>query len=234
MRQPPQFKAHPLGHLAETENSLIFFGNQNSSIEELGKSFPDLDFVLLRQTHSDIVIDSTAAASLAEQSEGDAHLTSTRRRALCIRTADCLPVMIEAPGIVAAAHAGWRGVENEILLKTGRQLVSHKIDLAKALAWIGPHILFDSFEVGIDVALKLEMRFAAVAGSKHLSPVRRSHPNPNKLYVNLLAIASAQLASLGMQSISILEINTLINLEHASYRRSGPDAGRNLSFIARK
>ncbi|RJX30144.1 MAG: peptidoglycan editing factor PgeF [Oxalobacter sp.] len=102
----------------------------------------------LTQTHSIIVHD---AATVANAPEGDASF-STERNIVCVTmTADCLPVLFcDAKGtIVAAAHAGWRGLADGILEATVTAMRNKGAQ--DILAWMGPAIGSQSFEVGEDV-----------------------------------------------------------------------------------
>lgn len=231
------FENHSLGHVSERNERTVFFGGRDSTLERLKSAFPDYEFVILKQTHSDIVRVSTGPCP-PQSFEGDAHWTRAKRLALCVRTADCLPILIHDPetGSVAAIHAGWRGIENEIIRKTCVQLQAEGSTLGRAIAWLGPHIEAKSFEVGLDVAAKLEARFDAVRGFSGLTTALLPHADSAKKRVDLLAIASGQLRSCGFEPerMSVLAIDTFTSNEHASFRRDKTDSGRQISFIALK
>lgn len=235
MERSPSFpRPHPLGHVIETLEVTVFFGNRHSHIHELETTFPDYHFAELKQFHSDIVVHARDTL----HRDGDAHITRNPKLALCIKTADCIPVMIHDPesGWAAAIHAGWRGIENEIILKTCDLLRGMSPSLKKARAWIGPHIRVDSFEVGRDVADRLQHRFEAVRGFSRCESVVCAHPDPSKVYVDLSTIARAQLASrgIGPERVIELEIDTVTSEEHCSYRRDRESSNRQISFIALK
>lgn len=102
----------------------------------------------LTQTHSCIVHD---AATVTSAPEGDANYT-TERKVVCVTmTADCLPVLFcDAEGtIVAAAHAGWRGLADGVLEATVKAIRDK--GGKEILAWMGPAIGPQSFEVRKDV-----------------------------------------------------------------------------------
>jgi len=225
-------KPHALGHILETDNVTVFFGDRMSSPEKLAPAFPHFSYVYLNQTHSDIVVEADQAAVLS----GDAHLTSAPGRALCIRTADCLPVMIYDPDtdFIAAIHAGWRGIENEIVRKSCARLRALGSALTQARAWIGPHIEAKSFEVGRDVAARLSSRFAAVRDFSDTDGVILPHANSEKAFVDLLSIARAQLHAEGIKPDRqrSLPIDTFASPQHASFRRDAGAAGRQVSFVA--
>ena len=102
----------------------------------------------LTQVHGTAVVNASGAAVA---SRADASITSERGGVCAIQTADCLPVLFcdVAGGVVGAAHAGWRGLVGGILENT----VSGMRDLGatEILAWLGPAIGPERFEVGEDV-----------------------------------------------------------------------------------
>ena len=233
-RNPQQ---HPLGHTFEDSEITVFFGNRNSRTEELKSYFPDIELKLLKQTHSNHV-QLYEQSTLHQEAQGDAHITGIKQVALGIKTADCIPVMIFDPDLrmIAAIHAGWRGVENEIIIKTGQHLKALGSTLRRAQAWVGPHIGFESFEIGLDVASQLLKAFEAVRGYSSPSDIAKAHEDKNKIYLNLTLIASAQIRSLGIDDdrMNVMQINTVASPEHHSFRRDGKLAGRQISFIALK
>jgi YfiH family protein len=229
---------HALGHVIETTDVTVFFGDWKSSVHALSTAFPEYHLRFVRQTHSDVVITSHSPDEVRVEENADAHLTAKGKLALCIRTADCLPIMIFEPQsrLIAAIHAGWRGIANGIVLRACEHLLSLGGTLNRAHVWIGPHISGDSFEVGRDIALKLEASFDAVRGFSPEGTAIKDHIDSQKSYVDLLAIARAQLKSNGIEKerTTILAINTFSSSEHASYRRDAVLAGRQISFIALK
>ncbi|HEY1086209.1 MAG TPA: laccase domain-containing protein, partial [Archangium sp.] len=77
--------------------------------------------VAVTQVHGTRVLHSSDATPA---SEADALWTDVPGTAVGVRTADCVPVLIEDPrGRVAAVHAGWRGVIDEIVARTIEVLV---------------------------------------------------------------------------------------------------------------
>lgn len=87
--------------------------------------------------------------------DADASYTSKIGPVCVVMTADCLPVLFcDLQGTqVAAAHAGWRGLLNGVLENTLLMFA----DPHQVMAWLGPAIGADAFEVGGEVrALFLE------------------------------------------------------------------------------
>jgi hypothetical protein len=79
----------------------------------------------------------------------DAALSREPGRVCAVTTADCLPVLFcDRTGTVAAAHAGWRGLAAGVLEETVGAMGTTP---AGILAWLGPAIGPDKYEVGEDV-----------------------------------------------------------------------------------
>lgn len=227
------------GDLIETPHVKVFFGNKNSSLENLKSEFSNQTFLKVKQTHSDKVVEASSIGSQASGNflEADAHYTQKRNSALLISTADCLPVMVYVPEsqLVLGIHAGWRGIESNIIGKSLSHLkkLGHKI--MDAQVWIGPHIGFKSFEVGLDVADRLIKSYQSLPQVLH-GEISQPQPDPQKKRINLHLVAILQLVSAGIyeQNIQSLLIDTFTSADHESYRRDGTKAHRQLSFICLK
>lgn len=113
----------------------------------------------LRQVHGTAVVD---AACGAFDIEADASYTHRGGVVCAVLTADCLPVLLCDTGgtVVAAAHAGWRGLLDGVIENTVRAL--HRPG-AQLLAWLGPAIGPGAFEVGAEVRAAFVARDPAAA-----------------------------------------------------------------------
>lgn len=210
------FKETDLGFQYQEKNHFIFFGKKNCTIEDLNETYPDFHFRQTRQTHSNILIPSSLKS---ETLEADAHYTTEKNVALVVRTADCIPAFVHDPDsdIILAVHAGWRGVENKILLKS-----LNNLNLNKNLAiYLGPHILLNSFQVDLEVKNKLNPQPA------------QFFQKDEKFYLDLKSILTEQIQSAADFKIHALEIDTLTDLRFHSFRRDKQNSGRNLSFIVK-
>ena len=223
----------PIGIIARSGNVIAFFGDRGADEAAVAVAFPQFHFCYLQQTHSSIVLERGSQDAVARP-EGDAHWTTERGVALAIRTADCLPVLFASTaGVIAAAHAGWRGVEGEILARTVGAVSRGRVAARDLTALIGPGIGPVSFEVGREGAQRLEAVFVRSSGhGTALLP----HSNLGKNKVNLVTIANAQLLASGLLAPNIHDqsIDTLVDQSFWSYRRDGATAGRQVSFIARE
>lgn len=219
------FETTDIGLSSKTSNLSLFFGNKNSSVDAIQKKFPELRPQRIRQTHSDTVIQASNQIH-----EADAHFSADQKMALLISTADCLPVLIYCSETkrVAAAHAGWKGVANQIVLKTLRKLAETGSVEKKFELWIGPHILQGSFEIDFDVLKQLQ------TSSYNLSQEQYSYEKDSKYYVDLNQIVFSQIAQVAHPDsvVNCIEVDTKTDLNFWSFRRDKDKAGRNLSFIS--
>ena len=106
----------------------------------------------VRQVHSakPVIVDD--AWPPAEWPEADAMVTKRRGIALGVLGADCAPVLFadREAGVIAAAHAGWRGALSGILDSTLRAMVGLGAKPEKVVAVVGPCIAQASYQVGAD------------------------------------------------------------------------------------
>lgn len=146
----------------------------------------------LEQVHGTDVV-RLGAQSAALTPRGDAAVTRTQGVVLAIRVADCLPVLFcdRAGTVVGAAHAGWRGLASGVLEHTVAAL---ECDNADVVAWIGPGIGRDAFEVGAEVRQAFTERDAGAAAAFTAGRADRWH-------ADLEALARRRLARAGVSAI---------------------------------
>ena len=103
----------------------------------------------LHQVHGDrvVVVGPTWSTALLHVEEGDALVTTRSDVALGVLTADCAPVALASPeGVVAAAHAGWVGLERGILERTVE--VMRALGASQVRAALGPCIHAECYQFG--------------------------------------------------------------------------------------
>lgn len=107
------------------------------------------DPVWLTQVHSTVCLDISSVIANTPP-EADAAATREPGTVCAIMTADCLPVLLcdEAGSVVGAAHAGWRGLLSGVIEATAESMAQPG---QRLLAWLGPAIGPDAFEVGAEV-----------------------------------------------------------------------------------
>ena len=120
----------------------------------------------VRQVHSDRVI--TASHDHLTGEIGDALITNESNLVVAVQLGDCVPVgLISGGGAVAAAHAGWKGLEAGVLEATVRCL-RHLTGSSAITAAVGPHIRVGQYEFGAADLERLGRRFGdAVIGTTH-------------------------------------------------------------------
>lgn len=159
--------------------------------------------------------------------ECDAIYTDKPDLWLAVKTADCVPILISSPVAVAAIHAGWRGLENEIIDATINTLMTEfGLEAHEMHAIIGPCISQENYEV--DATFER----AFIGYERHIS----ESESPNKVHLNLRGIAEQQLIEAGMLDINITTTaNCTFEDTFFSYRKgTGKEAHqRQLSLIKR-
>lgn len=207
----------------------VFFGDNKVTLEAAQKLIPDVNLSLVKQIHSDRIhlITHPGEATI----EGDAQISREKNVGLAIQTADCLPVMITDGKWIAAVHAGWRGLEADILQKTVLKMRDLGAVPGNLKAVIGPHIGRKSFEVGKDVSERLLNVYRKLRYNP--SPLGQPHADETKRYVDLAVLAQAQLIQGGVPElqVSTMRADTFTDKQFHSYRRDKDKAGRMISFI---
>ena len=100
------------------------------------------------QVHSPKVV--TVTEPFSERPQADAMVTGAAGIALCILTADCVPILFAdtKAGLVGAAHAGWKGALAGVCEATLEAMENLGADRSDITASIGPAIQQASYEVG--------------------------------------------------------------------------------------
>jgi hypothetical protein len=172
----------------------------------------------LQQVHGTRVVDVGAA-----QPCGDGATTGSPGRVCVVMTADCLPVLFcnRAGTRVAAAHAGWRGLLAGVLEATVARFDDPPGEI---LAWLGPAIGPEAFEVGEDVRSAYLERDEPAA--RHFRAGRPGH-----WLADLYGLARGRLQRAGVTAVSGGEYCTYSDPERFfSYRRE-TNTGRMASLI---
>ncbi|WP_412480461.1 peptidoglycan editing factor PgeF [Azonexus sp. IMCC34839] len=178
------------------------------------------DPVWLQQVHGTAAVD---IAKTAKTVEADAAFCREPGPVCAVMTADCLPVLFcdRAGTVVAAAHAGWRGLLAGVLEACIDTL---QVDSREILVWLGPAIGPQSFEVGSEVKDAFVSRDGAASAAFH-------QYGEGKWLADLYTLARQRLNSAGVMAIYGGELCTFSDSQRFfSYRRDGV-TGRMASLI---
>ena len=196
----------------------------------------DRRIMQVHQMHGTDVAVADPDAIWADALRADGIVTDDPRALTGVRVADCVPLLLSTLDgrVVAAVHAGWRGVIGGIASKAvlaARELAARhgfSTDLAAA---IGPRIGVGAFEVGEEVAGPFESAFGP-ATSGPTSVVRRDMGL--RPHIDLGAAVARQLAAAGLPAdrIDVLPQCTASEPElFFSHRRDKARSGRMIALI---
>ncbi|MEX0744344.1 MAG: peptidoglycan editing factor PgeF [Phycisphaeraceae bacterium] len=158
----------------------------------------------------------------------DAMVSDRPEQLLTIRVADCVPLLLAGDGgrVVAAVHAGWRGVVAGVVPAALRTMADRfGVTADDVTVAIGPHISVDHFEVGPEVAAEFD--------EADLSPAV-VRDNGHRPHVDLLEAVLLQLRRAGVadERIDATDCCTYADAEQFySYRRDGQPTGRMAAII---
>lgn len=184
---------------------------------ELG--FPTDAVALLDQVHgADVLRVERGAGPLTTLGAADAAWTDRPGVLLAVRVADCVPVLLAGEGVVAVAHAGWRGTASGVVGALLAALAAAGFAPERLQAAIGPCISGAAYEVGDEVVAGL--RAAGVPDDHFLIP---SRPRP---HVDLRRAVAAQLRAAGVPEPWVDPRCTATDPALYSHRRDGLGAGR--------
>lgn len=189
-------------------------------------------FATLHQVHSPEAVIVDTDWDEDNRPHADALVTDRPGVLLGILTADCAPVLFadREAGVVAAAHAGWKGALHGVTDATLARMEELGADRSRIVAAIGPCIARASYEV--DDAFLARFAAADPANERFLTPGKPGHHR-----FDLEAYVVHRLAAAGVRRIEALGADTYADpARFFSYRRAthegAPDYGRQISVIA--
>jgi len=202
----------------------------HANMERLARAFSlTRGVATVRQVHGNqVVVLDERRDSGEEVPEADAIVTAMPGLAVGILTADCVPLLVHDParGLVAAIHAGWRGLLAGVIETTLAAMAgifgSRNADLLVAM---GPHIGPCCYEVRKDLLQVFEAR------RDWRGDLFREERD--SLYLDLGRAVTETLLGLGIRAGQINGPGPCTSCHEArffSYRRDGT-TGRQLSFI---
>lgn len=162
------------------------------------------------------------SGEVSQEPRADAAVTRSPGVVLAIQTADCLPVLLAGydGSEVAAAHAGWRGLSAGVLENT---LAAMRTPPPHLVAWLGPAIAAESYEVGDEVRDAF-LAHDPAAGAAFLAT------RPGHWSCDLYELARQRLRNAGISCIAGGGFDTFRDPRLHSYRRDGAQSGRMVSL----
>lgn len=221
------------GYSLAPYNSLNFGSHVNDNPmhvaqnRQLLSQFLPSEPVWLNQVHGIGVVD---AANTSCVPDADASFT-TQKNVVCVTmAADCLPVLLcdKAGSLVAAVHAGWRGLCDGVIEETVNRICHLKaIKSVDLMAWLSPAIGPNAFEVGAEVRAQFV--------EKDKNSVGAFKAQGDKFLANIYLLATQRLNKIGVTDIygggHNEDFCTFSDEKHFfSYRRDG-ETGRMATLI---
>lgn len=204
--------------------------NRRRIAEHLGAGHGSV--VTLYQVHGATALTVDTHQDRAHLPKADAVVSKTPGLAIGVLTADCTPVLFADPdaGVVAAAHAGWRGAVGGILESAIAEMIRQGARRQAIRAAIGPTISPKIYEVGPEFEAEL----------LRLDPGQERFfhaPSPGaRVHFDLPGYVASRLGRAGLTDVSVCAPCTFENESlFFSYRRSqvrgDGDYGRQISAI---
>jgi hypothetical protein len=175
--------------------------------------------IWLEQVHGTHVIQAEHATC---HPTADACVARTANAVCVVMTADCLPVLLcdQAGTVVAAAHAGWRGLAAGVIEATVNAMNTAPEQL---MAWLGPAIGPSAFEMGKEVR-DVFMRHSPATTTAFT-------PHNEKYLADIYSLARQRLSALGVRQVYGGQFCTFSDPRRFfSYRRDG-QTGRMATMI---
>ena len=174
----------------------------------------------LRQVHGAQVAPAESVSGIIE---ADASFTQQAAVVCAIKIADCMPVLLcdRAGRSVGIAHAGWRGLSRGVVENT---ITAMNVDPSSLIAYLGPAIGPDTFEVGADVL----DAFCSVdaEASRAFRPLR-----PGKWLADLFLLGRQRLTRAGVTRIFGGGMCTVSDPAHFFSHRRDRVTGRMAALI---
>ena len=178
----------------------------------------------LEQVHGcEVLTAGTAEGGDAPPCPADAAVSDVPGPVCAVLTADCLPLLLcdRDGSVVAAVHAGWRGLLHGVIEAAVARM---RRPSAEIMAWLGPAIGPNAFEVGSEVRALFCERSGESASA--FAPCGNG-----RFLADLYALARQRLARVGVSRVSGGEYCTHGDAgRFYSFRRDG-QTGRMASLV---
>lgn len=153
--------------------------------------------------------------------EADAVISNMRDISLCIKTADCLPILLldTQNEWVGAVHAGWRGLAQSIISNTIKNLRQVGVRSSALKAFIGPAIRRCCYEVSQDMTTHFGMQYFS------------THGEALRLDLHQFALDELRSSGLSDEVIFNVDICSRCHPSIPSVRREGSTCERMITWI---
>jgi YfiH family protein len=201
----PPYDARNLGdHVGD--DPVAVEENRRRATEDLGGG----PVVWMRQVHGRAVafVDGPRAEPVPDV---DALVTTTVGLTLGVLVADCVPVLLDAPGLAAVAHAGRKGLKLGVLPAVLAAIAEYGVAPGQLTVRLGPSACGACYEV--PEAMRDEVAAVAPAAA---STTRAGTPG-----LDIRAGLVAQLEAAGVERVDVSSVCTIESPDHFSYRRDG-------------
>ncbi|MDR0630654.1 MAG: peptidoglycan editing factor PgeF [Holosporales bacterium] len=173
--------------------------------------------VMLNQGHGNYVhlIDEKTDLSITQT--GDSIITNQPRILIGVGTADCAPILLcdKETRFIGAIHAGWRGVIAGVIENTIKKLQS--LGCSNITAAIGPCLQKQSFKVDPEIITQVHKTYL--------------FESDDQIYFDLPLLINDKLSELGVNKVSMINIDTFSNNDFFSYRRQSGHCGVQFSGL---
>lgn len=221
---------------SDNEQAELVIENRRLVAQSVGV---ELDkFIFANQTHSSnvyVVTDRDRGRGVYDNRKDeienvDALVTDRAQVMLCVKTADCVPILFYDPirRVIAAAHAGWRGTAGRIAIKCVQRMVNDfDCSVNDIIAGIGVSAGICCYEVGYEV---LERLTKSIEPHYSIHDYYQAGSNDNKFMVDVKRVNQIQLQSIGIppQNIELKSECTICNCDRYFSARAanGTSTGR--------
>jgi len=145
----------------------------------------------------------------------DAAVSADPEAVLSVLTADCGPVALVAPGVVAAVHAGWRGIAAGVIEAAVAEVRQRTAGSIRAV--LGPCIHPECYEFSASGLEPIATR---------LGPEVEGRTADGRLALDLPRAVQLALAGAGVADVTDVDVCTACSADHFSHRRDGRRDGR--------
>lgn len=205
---------------------------------QLGVDLDDL--IMPRQTHSTrvAVIDERFRSLDINKQEAvlegvDAIVTTLQGVVIGVNTADCVPLVLVdgQAGIIAVAHAGWRGTVGRIGEAVVKEMCRQGAHARCIQVAMGPSICQECFEVGDEVVEAFQTAGFA------LDEIVKRNEDTGKAHIDLRTANRAVLVAAGVPEGNIVMSRHCSRCEHDRFfsaRRLGINSGRTFTALIKE